>query len=151
MKDFAETCARIDKRRHRVLGEIHPALFRVVQLVILDLGGRLTPWEGYRDQKGQESALRRGTSETKWGESPHNFKPALAIDLVLDPRLVQCRPHAAAPETPDLWDDTSPQAKAAWIALEAAAQRYRLERVRVHGRRDHPHLQLQNWRSYIPQ
>ena len=36
---------------------------------------------GSRGEKDQNDALKRGTNKAKWGESPHNFIPALAIDL----------------------------------------------------------------------
>lgn len=150
MRDFAETCRRIDRRRHVVLGELHPELFKRVQFVLTDLGGRLTPWEGYRDKLGQENALRRGSSEASWLASPHNYKPSLAIDVVLDPRFVQVGPHPEAPQTPWLWEINTHSAQQAWEDLEAAAFRHGLERVNVRGKRDRPHLQLPGWRTLIP-
>jgi hypothetical protein len=144
-----ETRKRIEERRDRVLRELHPELRRRVIAVLSDLGGRLVPWEGHRDIVGQQQAVARGASEATWGNSPHNYVPALACDLVLNPDRVAVRAHKQDPEYPDLWDDESPEAVSAWADLEDAAVRYGLDRVDVKGKRDKPHVQLFRWRSYV--
>lgn len=154
MRDYEETCRRLDRRKPAVLAELHHELRKRVMPLLAGLGGRLTPWEGFRDRLGQALARQRGHSNAEWGESPHNWQPALAVDVVLDPRRVTVRPHLADPERPDLWDDESPEAVAAWRDLEIAAPKEGLERVVVMrrgvARPDLPHLQLHSWRSYIP-
>jgi hypothetical protein len=141
----------LEKRRSRVLMELHPELRARVIPLLAELGGRLTPYEGFRDAAAQAKAKAAGTSKAAFGESPHNFKPALAVDVVLHPALVAVRAHKIDPSYPDLWDDESPDALAAWEALEQAAKAHGLERVNVDGKRDRPHLQLADWRSKVPQ
>lgn len=145
----AATIARLEKRRPFILAELHPLLRKVVVSVLDDLGGRLTPWCGFRGQQEQVAALAAGTSHARWGESPHNFSPALACDLVLNPERVPVRANPVDPRYPDLWDDETPEALAAWEALEVMARMNDLERVKVKGRRDRPHVQLPGWRRYV--
>lgn len=37
---------------------------------------------GHRDQEEQEQAFRTGNSKARFGESPHNKVPALAVDVM---------------------------------------------------------------------
>jgi peptidoglycan L-alanyl-D-glutamate endopeptidase CwlK len=148
VKHLEVTVKRLDLRRPKVLAELHPVLLERVRPLLAELGGRLTPWCGYRGPKEQAEAFAAGTSAARWGQSPHNFAPALAVDLVLDPRFVEV---GEVDGFPALWDETTADALAAWEALERAAEKCRLERVNVNGRRDRPHLQLPNWRSYVKQ
>jgi len=144
-----ETRRRIEERRDRVLRELHPELRRRVIAVLADLGDRLVPWEGYRDALGQQKARAAGFSDADFGESPHNYQPALACDLVLNPDRVAVAPHKQDPDYPNLWDSESPEAVQAWADLEEACVRYGLDRVDVKGKRDKPHVQLFRWRAYI--
>jgi hypothetical protein len=144
-----KTIVRLARRRPEVLAELHHELLSMVVPLLSELGGRLTPYCGFRGQKEQELAFSQGTSGARWGQSPHNFRPSLAVDLVLDPTHVSVQAHQGDPRFPDLWDDTSPEARAAWTDLEAAALRYGLERVSIGGKRDLPHLQLPEWRAYV--
>jgi hypothetical protein len=145
-----ETLLRLDKKRPVVLAQLHPELRRRVERVLDMTGHRLAPWEGYRGREDQERARLSGASEARFGQSPHNFTPSLACDLVLDPRQVPVRAHLRDERYPDLWDDETPEALAAWEALERACEEVELERVLVRGRRDRPHVQLPKWRSLIP-
>ena len=134
--------------------ELHP-LLRAKMREVLDLmEGRLAPWCGYRGPADQLAAVERGASAARFGESPHNFEPSLACDVVLHPAHVHVRPHPLDLESPDLWDDETPDALAAWEALDRAAEVAGLERVSFlrRGKRvtDLSHLQLPGWRSLIP-
>ena len=155
MNRMREVRERLDRRLDLVLSELHPDLRARVIDLMSTLGGRLTPWEGHRGEIGQAKAKARGYSDAAFGQSPHNYIPALACDLVLDPDRVTVRAHKDDPELPDLWDDTSPEALKAWEGLEAAAIKHGLERVNVKNRktgkleRDRPHVQLPGWRSYV--
>lgn len=155
MNRMREVRERLDRRLDTVLDELHPDLRARVIALMSTLGGRLTPWEGYRDAIGQSKALAKGVSGAAFGQSPHNYIPAMACDLVLDPDRVTVRGHKDDPELPDLWDDESPEAVQAWADLEAAAAAHGLERVNVRNRktgkpeRDKPHVQMPGWRSYV--
>lgn len=143
---FESVCKDLDIKRPRVLQELHPQLEVKVRQVVSMLGGRVTPYCGYRGPHDQAIALERGTSEAKFGDSPHNYHPALACDLVLDPRRVDVAPVASDPTYPNLWDAESPAAVATWADLEAAAEQVGLERVNISSGRDKPHVQLHGWR-----
>lgn len=149
MKHLALVLLDLDRRRDRILGELHPVLDAKVRALVAELSGRFAPYCGYRSAGDQANALAVGASNARFGESPHNFTPALACDLVLDPRKVNVRPNPVDVEWPDLWDDETSSALAAWEALEHAALALGLERVNVNGRRDRPHVQLPGWRSLI--
>lgn len=155
MKKLDQTLRTIDRKRSQVLVELHSELRRRVQPIIEDL--RFAPWCGYRGPAEQAEALAAGASQATFGQSPHNFRPALAVDVVLDPRHVRVRPHPQDPEYPDLWDDETPDALAAWEALERAAELHGLQRVDILDRatgkkkRDRPHLQLAGWRRFVRQ
>lgn len=155
MKLRASTIAMLERRRPKVLAELHPTLRMAVEKLLVDLGGIVTPWEGYRDQSAQERAFATGASAAHWRQSAHNYGPpevagALACDLVLHPGFVHVRPHPERPDIPWLWDRQSESSIKAWQALEDYCQLAGLERVKVRGSRDWPHVQLANWRSYLP-
>lgn len=152
---FEEVCRTLDKRRQQVLDELHPDLRARVERILRD--ERFAPWQGYRSDAQQRDAYARGFSNAAPGESPHNHWPALACDIVLNPRRVMVRAHKQNPDYPDLWDDESADAQHAWLALDAAAQSAGLARVRIRRRgaprgvtvKDLPHVELPNWRDLI--
>lgn len=154
---YAETVARLDRKRGQVLRELHPELRTRVLLLLGDLGGRFTPYCGYRGPAEQAEAFAAGTSLARWGQSPHNWRPALAVDVVLNPLKVQV-PEVKDPKFPGfpaLWTDETEETASAWHALELAAVEHGLERVDLKNQktgaleRDRPHLQLHGWRSLI--
>lgn len=158
MKHLEETCRRLDRRRPEILAELHPHLRIIMSSLLLDadLASRFTPYCGYRGPDEQAEALAAGTSNAKFGQSPHNYRPALACDVVLDPRHVKVLevPDPKHPGFPNLWETGTAAAAAAWHALEIAAVKYGLERVNIKDRtgalvRDRPHLQLHGWRTLI--
>lgn len=139
----------LEARRARVLGELHPELRRRVTLLLNDMGGRVTPYCGYRGPKEQVKAKADGYSHADWLESPHNYAPSFACDLVLHPTIVGVRAHPKSPDFPWLWDDETPFALVTWADLERGAEKYGLDRVNVGGKRDRPHVELPNWRKLI--
>lgn len=150
---FQEVCDRLDRRREKVLGELHPDLRARVGRILKD--PRFAPWDGYRTDREQADAYARGTSKAAPGESPHNFLPSYACDLVLDPRHVRVKAHKTDPRYPDLWDNDSPEAQAAWQALDEMAAAAGLRRVKFKRRgfrdeeptTDLPHVELHGWRD----
>lgn len=144
-------CGRLDARKMAIPGELHPELRARLLAVLRDLEGRLTPWCGFRDKAAQLKAKRDGNSNAGWLESPHNYRPALAVDLVLDPRRVRVGGSEYDGKIyPNLWDKKSPEAAKAWADLESAAVQHHLHRVTLPGgRRDLPHLELPGWGDYV--
>lgn len=157
LKKRAAAIATLEVRHKRALNELHPELRRKVEMVLYQTGQRFRIWDGYRNEADQEDAYDKGASDSHFGQSPHNFKPSYAADLVLNPAKVTLRPHAKDAEMPDLWDDESEGAIEAWQSLERACQNEGLERVAITDRRtgkkkrDLPHVQLKGWRSLLPQ
>lgn len=155
MKQRARTILRLERLRAGVLAELHPELLVRVEPLLEELGGRFAPYTGFRDAEEQAKVLARGKSGARWGQSPHNYKPALALDVVLHPARVAVAPVKGDEAWPNLWDNESPAALEAWRDLELAAARHGLERVRFRNpltdeiELDLPHLQLPNWRSFI--
>lgn len=148
---FTEACHILDDRHEKAMAELHPLLRARVERALARCGGRFKAWQGFRGPHEQEAAFLEGNSNAKFGESPHNWRPALAVDVVLDPRVVIVRERADAPGWPDEWDGVSDEAVSAWDLLELAAAAEGLDRVTIRGgKKDLPHLQLPNWRSYIP-
>ena len=39
----------------------------------------------YRGKTKQEEAFKNGSSKAKFGQSPHNYKPSLAVDIIPQP------------------------------------------------------------------
>ena len=150
MRRRAEVIKRCEERRVAVLAELHPILRPKIVDLLEEMRGRVTPWCGYRGPADQARAREDGHSNARFGESPHNYQPALACDVVLHPARVLLRPHAADIESPDLWDDETPDALATWEALERASGVVGLARIFLRGHRDRPHLELPEWRSLIP-
>lgn len=64
-----ENLATCDERLRRVA---HRAIKKIDFAVIC----------GHRGEVDQERAFQEKRSKARWGESPHNFEPALAFDLV---------------------------------------------------------------------
>lgn len=62
------------------LNKLHPDLKAVV-LKFAENGGRFIVIETERGRAAQEKAHNTGHSNAKFGQSPHNFTPALAVDL----------------------------------------------------------------------
>jgi len=89
---------------------------------------------GARGEKDQNDALKKGTSKAKWGESPHNFVPPLAIDLF--------RLTLTGAEWPASWFNTyvGPDvAKTADLEWGGTFPKFR----------DAPHVQIRNWKDLV--
>lgn len=149
LKHYRDACRNIDRLGPRAMRTLHPELRARLHAVLDELGGRLAVWQGYRGKYMQNAARAKGFSEVGFGDSPHNYKPSLAVDVVLDPRHVLVDRSPSDREWPWLWDDKSADAIAAWEALHRAARKHHLHRVRVNGKLDRPHLELPGWRNYV--
>jgi peptidoglycan L-alanyl-D-glutamate endopeptidase CwlK len=74
---------KFSSRSQKVLGELHPQLqiickeaIKVVDFTLLD---------AQRGRAEQERAFRAGHSKAHFGDSAHNYVPAVAFDLVPSP------------------------------------------------------------------
>lgn len=99
-------------------------------------------------ERGEVTVRKTGPTRTNAlpGESPHNYLPALACDLVLDPRAVLVAPHPEDRTVPWLWDAASTDARTAWADLDREAKALGLARIEW----DRPHVELPTWRAHLP-
>ena len=141
LENVQRSIATLGKRHRRALTEMHPELLARVSGLLSDLKGQFMIWQGFRDKNGQQTALAMGRSRARWGQSPHNYRPCLAVDVVLNPARVVCEPHPEDDSYPNLWQSGHP----AWAELERAAIRHHRSGVGVNGKRDLPHLELPGW------
>ncbi len=64
----------------RNLAEAHPLLQKLFNVVILEAD--CTVLDGQRGKDEQEKAYVSGHSKAHFGQSPHNYIPAIALDVV---------------------------------------------------------------------
>ncbi len=132
----------LDQRCDKVLAELHPLLKPKVIQILEQFDGALTAYCGFRDQHDQEKAFKDHTSKAHWLESPHNYRPALACDLVLHPRIVAVSDNDG---WPNLWDNETPEAKVIWVELQVAAKALGLTTYSW----DRPHVELAHWQRLV--
>ena len=124
------------------LATAHPKLILVFEEVIKRADCSILC--GHRTKEEQEDAFKRRVSKARWGESPHNYTPALAVDVV---------PY------PIDWDDHLRMAHFAGrvcevahslgIAIEWGGDWDGDTSTTDQSFLDLPHFQLANWRPYI--
>ncbi len=122
-------------RSSDILANVHPDLVKVLNEAIKTMDFSLTC--GQRGRAAQEKAKAEGNSNAHFGQSPHNFDPALAIDFI---------PY---PFTNDMWNDTA--------KFEAIARHIQQAGVTVgikcdwggdwHSIKDYPHIEVSNWKE----
>ena len=61
------------------LNSCHPSLIQICEQVVLTYDVRVL--EGYRSGKRQDELFRQNKSKLRAGESKHNQKPSIAVDL----------------------------------------------------------------------
>jgi hypothetical protein len=152
---FGAACLNVQRRATSTLYSLDDRLRGLVHRVVERMGGRVTPWTGFRDEEAQNRAWDKGFSNARWGQSPHNYQPALACDFALNPQRVNVRERIESFNAgwPDLWDNDTAEAQQAWADLHRVALSIGLGRVRIrkHGREskqwDRPHVQLTDWKQ----
>lgn len=72
------------------LSTCHPDLQKIMNEVIKVSPVDFTIVSGYRNEEEQTKAFNKGHSKARFLESPHNFLPSLAVDVMpyVDGRLV---------------------------------------------------------------
>lgn len=148
-------------RQRRVLSELHPDLRGRVEHALESLGYRLVPICGHRPNAEQARLFAQGrttpgriVTHAPPGYSPHNYAPSLAVDLCLNVARVAVGPHPDDPSVLNAWETRKeyPEALKAWEDLGLATYDVGLEWGGrwTGGKKDRPHVELLNWRSYIP-
>jgi len=90
-----------------------------------------------RDQQGQNAALASGASEAAWGQSPHNFSPALALDIY---PIVMDRPgHIGSPAVSTKSAD--------YLRIRQIAESRGLTSGGGWTSPDWPHVEITGWRD----
>lgn len=113
------------------LSEAHPDLQRVMHEAIKEYD--FTVICGYRGKAEQDQAFKEKKSKARFGQSPHNFKPALAVDVV---------PY------PIDWKNTKRFEQMGQVIM-ACAERLgvQLKWGKDFSFVDYPHFELLNWRD----
>ena len=115
------------------LARAHPDLQRVLRDAIKY--NDFTVICAYRGKADQEAAFKAGNSKARFGQSPHNFKPSLAVD---------CVPY------PLDWDDIGRFELMGRVIMQSASRlRVPLVWGKTFSFRDYPHFELANWRARI--
>ncbi len=86
----------------------------------------------YRNEVDQNHAFDRGHSKARFGESPHNFKPSLAIDFF---RLTQA--GGASFDRPWFIAVLMPAVRAAGLVSGGDFKSFK----------DYPHVEVKDWKS----
>lgn len=116
------------------LATAHPDLQRLVYAV----NKRIPVYvlQGHRSEIEQEMDFQNGTTKAHFGESPHNYIPALAVDLGPDPLD---------------WKDITSFRMLAEIVIQEAVK-LGLD-ITWGGHwptlRDHPHFEFTDWRERV--
>jgi peptidoglycan L-alanyl-D-glutamate endopeptidase CwlK len=114
------------------LAQAHPALQRVMNAAIVDFDFMVLC--GHRGEADQNKAYEDGKSKAKWGQSPHNSEPSLAVDLAPYPidwtNIAEFRRMASVIQG---------HAMRMGVPLSWGGNWRRLK--------DYPHFELANWRA----
>lgn len=121
------------------LSEAHPDLQKVMHEAIKYFDFSVI--EGYRGMAEQNAAKKAGNSKALFGQSPHNFKPSLAVD---------CTPY------PLDWKDEAAFKAMGKVIMDAATRLgVRLRwggdwdfNSKTDDGWDKPHFELHPWKDY---
>lgn len=135
----------LDARSAGLLTQAHPKLRQLIEEVCRTApdGIKFTISDSTRGRKAQEDAYRRGATKAHFGDSAHNYEPAVALDLL------------PTPLDWNKWADFEKQAK---FILEVAKRlnisvRWGGDWDRDGSSKDEkfldgPHIELHPWRDY---
>ena len=120
------------KKSLKILDQLHPDLKLLCMEAIERIDFSLIC--GTRNKEEQEEAWLKGNSKAHYGQSPHNFEPALAFDLT---------PY------PCDWNNIESFKRVAEIIIECAIE---LDIDITWGGnftnlKDYPHIELTNWKE----
>lgn len=124
---------KFSKRSLGYLANAHPDLQRVAHEAIKHFD--FTVICAFRGERAQNDAYRAGKSRARFGQSPHNFSPSLAIDIVPFPLD---------------WNDLAAFDRMGAAFLNAAREcgvKVKWGKDFI-GLIDYPHFELHDWRQY---
>lgn len=125
---------QLDRASALRLQDAHPKL-RTLVLALAAEGFEFRVLDSLRDQQDQEAAKARGNSKAGWLQSPHNYVPAIAVDLV---------------PLPVKWNDLAPF-KDMGARLKRLAAKLSIP-ISWGGDwrsfKDYPHVELHPWRDF---
>lgn len=117
-------------RSKQCLSEAHPLLQIVMNEAIKKYDFSVIC--GYRGKEAQEEAFREGHSNARFGQSPHNFKPSFAVDIV---------PY------PLDWNDIAAFNRMGQHVMSVASRLdVKLKWGRDFSFKDYPHFELLDWK-----
>lgn len=121
------------------LKEAHPDLQRVIYQLIKDYPGlKFQINDAQRGRAEQEAAYRNKTSKAHFGQSAHNYKPAVALDIYpLPVSFTKIQPYR------DLAKAIISTASKLGVGIEWGGSWPSL--------RDYPHYELSNWKTLVKQ
>lgn len=125
---------RFSQKSLDILNQSHPDLIRLFKEVIKEYDCSVIC--GYRGEKEQEEAFRNGYSKAHWKQSPHNFSPSLAVDVIPYPKD---------------WNDIKRFKELAGITkIKAVDMGIEIDwGGDWENFRDYPHYQIHNWLKLI--
>src|SRR5690349_12542941 len=117
----------------KALAQAHPLLQQLFAEVIKEFDCKVL--DAQRGRAKQEEAFRRGNSRAHFGQSPHNYAPAIALDVVPYPLDWEDIPSFKA-----LGKVVKAKAKALQIPISWGGDWSSLK--------DYPHYELAPWRDF---
>jgi hypothetical protein len=115
------------------LSESHQDLWKLFTEIIKSVDCTVTC--GYRGEEDQEKAFQDGFSKAHFGESPHNYRPCFAVDVI---------------PTKTKWNDIQKLKElAAFVKITAIDMGIDIEWGGDWKFVDLPHYELKNWRNMI--
>lgn len=139
MPDIVVEAVKLSARSKASLAAAHPKLQALFRACTED--AKCPPFqilEARRGRKAQNEAYRRGNSRARFGSSPHNYSPAIALDIT---------------PVPLNWNDIKAfQRLGRFVVAKAAAEGIPIEWGGLWtSLKDFPHFELRPWRTYAKQ
>ncbi len=127
-------------RSNRCLSEADPRLQKIMQEAIKEIDFAVIC--GYRNKEDQAKAKAEGKSNASFGQSPHNFVPAMAVDICPWPKAFK----ATVPEWEELTNVIVRVADRLGIPITLGR-----DFVSKSGKKlvDRPHFELTGWREMV--
>jgi peptidoglycan L-alanyl-D-glutamate endopeptidase CwlK len=126
------------KRSLEILAWAHLDLQRLFREVVKEFDCTIDC--SFRNEQEQNEAYKRGASKAKWLQSPHNFSPSLAVDVVPWPTR-----WADKQKQKELYGIVKIKAVDLGIDIECGGDWPPMP----NGDKDWPHFQMANWKNLI--